>query len=110
MKPRAVLIAACIGLTMAASACTSSRGHLSSAAGEPAGQHDAVITVGSFDFPESVLLAEIYGGALAAAKFPVRILPNLGPREVVDPALANGLVELVPEYAGSALEFSAWEG
>jgi Periplasmic glycine betaine/choline-binding (lipo)protein of an ABC-type transport system (osmoprotectant binding protein) len=23
----------------------------------------------------------------------------------VDPALANGLVELVPEYAGSALEF-----
>ena len=64
-----------------------------------------MITVGSFDFPESVLLAEIYGGALAAAKFPVRILPNLGPREVVDPALANGLVQLVPEYAGSALEF-----
>jgi osmoprotectant transport system substrate-binding protein len=105
VKPRAVLIAACIGLTMATSACTSSRGHLSSAAGEPAGQHDAVITVGSFDFPESVLLAEIYGGALAAAKFPVRILPSLGPREVVDPALTNGLVQLVPEYAGSALEF-----
>ena len=98
-------MAACIGLTVATSACTSSRGHVSSAAGKPAGQHGAVITVGSFDFPESVLLAEIYGGALAAAKFPVRILPNLGPREVVDPALANGLVELVPEYAGSALEF-----
>ena len=105
MKPRAVLIAACIGLTMATAACTSSRGHVSSAAGEPAGQHDAVITVGSFDFPESVLLAEIYGGALAAAKFPVRILPSLGPREVVDPALTDGLVQLVPEYAGSALEF-----
>ena len=105
MKPRAVLIAACIGLTVATSACTSSRGRPSSAAGQPTGQHDAVITVGSFDFPESVLLAEIYGGALAAGKFPVRILPNLGPREVVDPALANGLVELVPEYAGSALEF-----
>jgi osmoprotectant transport system substrate-binding protein len=105
MKPRAVLIAACIGLTVALPACTSSRGHVSSAAGEPTGRHDAVITVGSFDFPESVLLAEIYGGALAAGKFPVRILPNLGPREVVDPALANGLVELVPEYAGSALEF-----
>jgi osmoprotectant transport system substrate-binding protein len=105
VKARAVLITACIGLTVATSACTSSRGHPSSAAGKPAGQHDAVITVGSFDFPESVLLAEIYGGALAAGKFPVRILPNLGPREVVDPALANGLVELVPEYAGSALEF-----
>jgi osmoprotectant transport system substrate-binding protein len=105
VNPRKVLIAACIGLTVAMSACTSSRGHVSSAAGKPTGQHGAVITVGSFDFPESVLLAEIYGGALAAAKFPVRILPSLGPREVVDPALANGLVQLVPEYAGSALEF-----
>ena len=37
--------------------------------------------------PESVLLAEIYGQALAAARFPVRVLPNLGPRELVDPAL-----------------------
>ncbi len=98
-------MAACIGLTVAMPACTSSRGHVSSAAGRPAGQHGAVITVGSFDFPESVLLAEIYGGALAAGKFPVRILPSLGPREVVDPALTNGLVQLVPEYAGSALEF-----
>jgi osmoprotectant transport system substrate-binding protein len=51
------------------------------------------------------LLAEIYGQALAAARFPVRILPNLGPREVVDPALMDGLLQVVPEYAGSALEF-----
>jgi len=64
-----------------------------------------VLSVGSFNFPESVLLAEIYGQALAAAKFPVRILPNLGPREVVDPALMDGQLQLVPEYAGSALEF-----
>ena len=35
----------------------------------------------------------------------MRILPNLGPRELVDPALMNGLLQLVPEYAGSALEF-----
>ena len=64
-----------------------------------------VISVGSFDFPESVLLAQVYGQALAGARFPVRILPNLGPREVVDPALMGGLLQLVPEYAGSALEF-----
>ena len=105
MKPRAVLITACMALMAALSACTSSAGRVSSAAGEPAGRHGAVITVGSFDFPESVLLAEIYGEALAANRFPVRILPNLGSREVVDPALVDGLVQLVPEYAGSALEF-----
>ena len=105
MKPRAVLLAACLGLTIALAACTSSDGRVPSAAGQPAGQGGAVITVGSFDFPESVLLAEIYGEALAANKFPVRILPNLGSREVVNPALMDGLVQLVPEYAGSALEF-----
>jgi osmoprotectant transport system substrate-binding protein len=105
MKPPAVLIAACAGLAVALAACTSSSGHVSSAPGQPAGRHGTVITVGSFDFPESVLLAEIYGQALAAGKFPVRILANLGPREVVDPALMSGLVQLVPEYAGSALEF-----
>jgi osmoprotectant transport system substrate-binding protein len=65
----------------------------------------AAITVGSFDFPENVLLAEIYRQALAANRHPVRILPNLGPRELVDSALMNGLLQLVPEYAGSALEW-----
>ena len=105
MKPRAALTAACIGLAVTLSACTSSSGHLSSAAGKPAGPDGTVITVGSFDFPESVLLAQIYGQALAAGSFPVQILPNLGPRELVDPALMNGLLQLIPEYAGSALEF-----
>ena len=104
MKLRTVLTAACTGLAVTLPACTSSSGHVSSAAGL-AGRPGTVITVGSFDFPESVLLAEIYGQALAATSFPVRILPDLGPRELVDSALMSGLVQLVPEYAGSALEF-----
>jgi len=107
MKPRAVLITACIGLALALPACTSAGGHLSPTARDQAGRHGTVITVGSFDFPESVLLAQIYGQALAANNFPVRILPNLGPRELVDPALMNGLLQLVPEYAGSALQFTS---
>jgi osmoprotectant transport system substrate-binding protein len=100
MKPHTIFRAACVGLLVALTACTSSNGGVSSA-----DRHGTVITVGSFDFPESVLLAQIYGQALAADKFPVRILPDLGPREVVDPALMDGLIQLVPEYAGSALEF-----
>jgi osmoprotectant transport system substrate-binding protein len=64
-----------------------------------------VITVGSFDFPESVLLAYLYAGALSARGYPVRVLPDLGSRELVEPALMTGLVQLVPEYTGSALEF-----
>ena len=105
MKPRGIFRAACTGLAVALTACTPSGGHVSPTPGIPAGQHGKVISVGSFDFPESVLLAQIYGQALAADKFPVRVLPNLGPREVVDPALMDGLLQVVPEYAGSALEF-----
>ena len=66
-----------------------------------------MITVGSFDFPESTLLAYLYAGALSARGYPVRVLPDLGSRELVDPALMTGLIQLVPEYAGSALEFAS---
>jgi osmoprotectant transport system substrate-binding protein len=105
MTPQTILRAACIGLAVALSACTSAAGRVAPAASEPTARRSTVITVGSFDFPESVLLAEIYGKALAAEKYHVRILPDLGPRELVDSALMNGLVQIVPEYAGSALEF-----
>ena len=89
MKPRTVFIAACMALMVAVSACMSSTGQVAPDAGQPDGRRGAVITIGSFDFPESVLLAEIYGQALAAARLPVRILPNLGSRELVDPALVD---------------------
>ena len=66
---------------------------------------DDVITVGSFDFAESVVLAEVYSQGLEAAGYTVERAFALGPREFVGPALAAGLVELVPEYAGTAAEF-----
>jgi osmoprotectant transport system substrate-binding protein len=64
---------------------------------------DDSITVGSFAFPESVLLAEIYSQALEDAGFRVERAFGLGPREFVGPALDTGLIELLPEYAGTAL-------
>jgi osmoprotectant transport system substrate-binding protein len=67
--------------------------------------HDDAITVASFDFPESVVLAEIYSQALESNGFRVIRQFDIGARELVDPALERGLVELVPEYAGSALQF-----
>ena len=102
---RTVVYAACLALAAVCCICACSGGRgLAGPAGE-AGQHGAVITVGSFDFPESVLLADIYADALTARGFPARVLPDLGARELVDPALMSGLVQVVPEYSGSALEF-----
>jgi osmoprotectant transport system substrate-binding protein len=66
---------------------------------------DDAITVASFDFAESRLLAELYSQALEAGGLRVVRAFDLGSRELVFPALAQGLVELVPEYAGSALQF-----
>ena len=63
------------------------------------------VVVGSFDFPESEVLASIYGQALEANGIPVRFQLNLGPRELVEPALLRGLLHLLPEYQGSALGF-----
>lgn len=71
---------------------------------------DDAITVASFNFPESVLLAELYAQALEAAGYRVERELDLGTRELVAPALVRGLVELVPEYSGSALEFLAGPG
>ena len=92
-------------LTVVCSACMPWSGRGPPPGERASGRPGAVISVGSFDFPESVLLSEIYGQALAARGFPVRIMPGLGNRELVDPALMGGLIQLVPEYAGSALQF-----
>jgi osmoprotectant transport system substrate-binding protein len=66
---------------------------------------DDAITVGSFDFAESVVVAEVYSQGLEAAGYKVDRAFSLGPREFVGPALQSGLVEFVPEYAGTASEF-----
>ena len=68
-------------------------------------EDEGTVTVGSFDFAENELLAELYSQALEAGGYDVRRAFNLGPREFVSPALARGLVDLVPEYAGTALAF-----
>jgi osmoprotectant transport system substrate-binding protein len=61
------------------------------------------VVVASFNFPESELLAAIYGLAIEHAGIPVRMQLGLGPRELVQPALQQGLVDVVPEYLGTAL-------
>jgi len=104
-RRRNVLRTACLALAVLCAACTSPGSHGSSGHAPAAGRTGTAITVGSFNFPESVLLAYIYADALAAKGFPVRVLPDLGTRELVDPALMEGLMQIVPEYSGSALDF-----
>lgn len=61
------------------------------------------IVVSSFNFPESTILAEIYGQALEDAGYPVGRELDLGARELIFPQLSAGNLGLLPEYLGSAL-------
>ena len=81
-----------------AAACAGGTSHRAA----PVEQRTPVV-VASFNFEESQLLAEIYAQALEHAGVPVRRELNLGTREMVLPALRQGLVDFVPEYLGSAL-------
>jgi osmoprotectant transport system substrate-binding protein len=64
-----------------------------------------VITVTSFDFSESETLAELYGQALRRQHYPVEVVARLGGRDIVQPALEQGRVDLVASYVGTALNF-----
>jgi osmoprotectant transport system substrate-binding protein len=63
------------------------------------------VVVGSADFPESQLLAQIYGQQLAATGFDVSFELGIGAREVYFAAVESGEVDLVPEYTNSLLSF-----
>jgi osmoprotectant transport system substrate-binding protein len=76
-----------------------------SATSAPSSQDGAVV-VASFGFSESRLLGELYAQAMQDAGIPVRQAPGLASREVVQPALEQGVVDFVAEYSGTALEFS----
>jgi len=76
-------------------------------AGEPEPVDPAgTIRFASYDFPENQILAEVYAEAVARAGLPVSVQHGVGTREVVSPALQQGVVDVVVEYLGTALAFA----
>jgi osmoprotectant transport system substrate-binding protein len=63
----------------------------------------ATIRVGSKNFPEALIIGEIYSQTLEAAGFTVERLLNLGGTVVAHEALVNGDLDLYPEYTGTGL-------
>ncbi|MBO0836040.1 MAG: ABC transporter substrate-binding protein, partial [Actinobacteria bacterium] len=61
------------------------------------------VVVGSANFPEDQLLAEIYTLALKAKGVKVTDKFNIGAREVYYPQIKKGVVSILPEYNGSLL-------
>ena len=69
------------------------------------GSSDAV-TVGSADFPESQVIAELYAGVLRDAGVTVETKPGIGAREAYVGAVKDGSVDVVPDYSGNLLLFA----
>ncbi|MFF9061188.1 ABC transporter substrate-binding protein [Streptomyces sp. NPDC101213] len=63
------------------------------------------VVVGSNNFAESILLADIYGEALKAKDIKVSYKPNIGSRETTYGLLKNGSITVLPEYNGSLLAY-----
>jgi osmoprotectant transport system substrate-binding protein len=61
------------------------------------------ITIGSKNFPEQIILGEIYVQGLEAAGFTVEKQLNLGDEKTALAALEGGEIDAYPEYTGTAL-------
>ena len=65
----------------------------------------ADIKIGSDDFYESSVVAEMWAQVLEKAGFKVERHFNIGARQVRQPALEQGQIDMVPEYVGSGLTY-----
>lgn len=90
-----VVGAALIALALIATACGS---------GDDS-KDGPTITVGSTNFGEQLILGDIYATALEQNGYPVERSFNLGTREVVNPALKSGEIDMIAEYTGTLLTF-----
>lgn len=88
---RALAAAIAVGSLALAGAC-------SSASGEPA------VIVGAANFSESTLLANMYQQILEKNGISAK-LKQLSTREIYEPALEKGEVQVMPEYLGTFAEF-----
>ena len=96
-KTRLVALAAVLTAIVPLSAC----------GGDPTsggGSGDSsTIVIGSANFPESELIAEMYAQALEAEDVEVERKFNIGARELYLKALQDGSIDLLPEYNGALL-------
>ena len=91
--------ASMVALALVTTSCGSTGGTSSSTSPKGA------ITIASFNFSESIILAHIYGGALKNKGYTITYRDKLGPREIVEPALENGQIDLYAGYAATDLTF-----
>ncbi len=97
----ALLLAACGGNNNPLGEASSSQP--AATGSSPGSAAAAPIVVGSADFTESQILAEIYSQALKAKGIESSTKLGIGSREIYIKALQDGSITAVPEYTGNLL-------
>jgi osmoprotectant transport system substrate-binding protein len=97
----AVVVLAACSSSSKSSGSASTAGSAGSSSAAAAGS----VTIGSANFQENVLLADIYAAALKAKGVTVKTKLNIGSRQVYIPALQDGSIDLIPEYSGVLLQY-----
>lgn len=103
MKHTTLTLALATSAMLALTGCGGSSDPLDDASDASAGAESAddSVVVGSANFSESVLLAEIYAGALSNAGVDATTNTGIGAREIYIKALQDGSIDVMPEYTGA---------
>ena len=99
-------VTACSSSSSASSPSTSAGSASSSTAGGnplAGGGSSGAVVIGSANFPENEILAEVYALALQAKGVKATTKLNIGAREVYYPQVKNGAITIIPEYNGTLL-------
>jgi osmoprotectant transport system substrate-binding protein len=105
MNLRRALFAAGIAASVVVTACGGAGGGGAS----PSGAKPAVI-VGSTNFYEQLTLGELYSQILESNGYTVTRKFNLGNREIVQPAIESGQIDIDAEYLATLLAFVDKDG
>lgn len=97
-------LAGAAALTAGLAACGGDSLEKSGGGGGSTKSGQGSLVIGSASFTESKVLAEIYAGLLKDAGYSTSI-KTVDARELYEPALEKGQIDVVPEYAATLAEF-----
>lgn len=103
---RARYVLAVAGISVAAftlAACGGGGDPLANSSASPSAAGGGTVVVGSANFTESQVLAQLYAQAMEAKGVDVETKPNIGSREVYIKALQDNSISMIPEYTGNLL-------
>lgn len=110
MRKRAAVLATAAGLAISLTACGDGDGEDVFSEGDEGGgsttaaEGGGELTVGGANFTEAVIMQEMYAALLQDAGYTVDV-QSVDNREIYEPALESGEIDIVPEYAATFAEY-----